>query len=98
MNLVTLDTSRPPRLVATIVPRRTTGLTANLGVNVTHVGVVDLATGEASTTVYGAHHDTSEQEVVAHLVRKMGSEDPAWAFDFSVSFPLSGGRMLVYLY
>jgi hypothetical protein len=28
----------------------------------------------------------------------MGSEDPSWAYDFSVSFPLSGGRMLVYLY
>jgi hypothetical protein len=98
MNLVNLDTSRPPRLVATIVPRRTTGLTANLGVNVTHVAVMDLATGEASTTVYGAHHDTSEEEVVRHLVRRMGSEDPSWAYDFSVSFPLSGGRMLVYLY
>jgi hypothetical protein len=98
MNLVNLDTSRPPRLVVTIVPVGTTGITANLGVGVTHVGVVDLKTGQAHTTVFGLHHNTSEEEVVRHLVRRMGSEDPSWAYDFSVSFPLSGGRMLVYLY
>jgi hypothetical protein len=93
-----LDTSRPPRIVATIVPVGTTGLTANLGVGVTHVGVVDLKTGQGITTVYGAHHDTSPQEVVQHIVRRTRAEDPSWAFTAYESFPLSGGRTLVYLY
>ena len=93
-----LDTSRPPRIIATIVPRHSTGLTANLGVNVTHVGVVDLATGESATSVYGAHHDTSPQVVVKNLVRKLREEDPAWAFTAYDTFPLPGGRTLVHLY
>ena len=93
-----LNTSRPPRVIAIIVPRRSTGLTANLGVNVTHVAVMDLATGETATTVDGAHHDTSPQEVVQHLVSRTRAEDPSWSFTAYDTFPLPGGRTLVHLY
>ena len=92
------DPAQPPRLLVTIVPRTSTGYTVNLGVNVTHVAVMDLATGETATTVYGAHHDTSPQEVVQHLVSRTRAEDPSWSFTAYDTFPLPGGRTLVHLY
>lgn len=92
------DPAQPPRLLVTIVPRTSTGYTVNLGVNVTHVAVMDLATGESSTTVYGAHHDTSPRKVVEYLARKLHAEDPSWSFTDYATSPLPGGRALVTIY
>lgn len=90
-----IDPAQPPRIVATIVPRASTGYTVNLGVNVTHVAVMDLATGESSTTVYGAHHDTSPNTVANNIIKKVLAEDSEYFFTGFASFPLPGGRTLV---
>jgi hypothetical protein len=95
---MTIDADAPPRLLATIVFRPRSGLTANLGENTTHVAVMDLAKGEGFTTVYGAHHDTSPDTVVQHLVRRLQSEDPGWTYTGATTESLRTGGTLVTIF
>ena len=95
---MTIDAVSPPRLIASIVFRPRSGLTANLGENTTHVAVMDLAKGEGWTTVYGAHHETSPEAVIQHLVWRLQSEEPGWPYTGATIEGLRNGATLLTIY